>query len=144
MGGVKVMSEMFHNMSVPPTSLVYFKMEQLNDYYCFNPITLSKLLNCKYENLSTVVKEYCDKHRNIISNIKKPTGYMLGETKLVTDLGKVNFLKNYKYEECNDLELLILVFCGTVGDLYIPNRALSFENYKFERVLLFAKAEVDS
>ena len=146
------MSELLHNMSVPPRSEVKFKKEQLNKYITFNPIILATLLgdsDIDIKDLCNKVKKYVSDHPKIEDNIEKPTGYMIGE--LIELKGKNKFtkelnnkLKQYKYVECDNLELLIIVFCSTVGDLYIPNRKLSFESTKFDKILLFPEEEVNS
>ena len=64
---------------------------------------------------------------------------MLGEYYFMNKELKVE----YEAEICEDLELLILVLCSTVRDIYIPNRKLSFEKSKFNKVLFFPKEEVE-
>lgn len=144
------MSDILKNMSAPPRSEVTFRQEQLKKYIAFNPLRLSRLLvesNYK-DDLSQSTKQYVEDNPDIIKNIKKPTGYMIAEyvelagdkyTKALNDK-----LDVYKYVECTDLELIILVLCSTVGDLYIPDRPLSFEKTKFNKILLFAEEEVNS
>lgn len=146
------MSELLHNMSVPPRSEVKFKKEQLNKYIAFNPIILARLLgdsDIDIKDLCKKVKKYVSDHPKIEEIIEKPTGYMIGEfielngkNKFTKELN--NKLKQYKYVECDNLELLIIIFCSTVGDLYIPNRKLSFESTKFDKILLFPEEEVNS
>lgn len=146
------MSELIHNMSAPPRSEVKFEQEQLKEYIAFNPITLVKLLgdsDIDIKELCSKVKNYVGEHPTIETIIEKPTGYMIGE--VVDFNGKYEFtkeindkLKRYKYVECDNLELLITVLCSTVGDLYIPNRTLSFESTKFDKILLFPEEEVNS
>lgn len=140
------------NMSAPPRSEVYYEQYQLSSkYICFNPYVLKDLLHILSDSPSSIAKaaeKYVKKHPNIIKNIAKPTGYMVSE---YIELGvmsrqKIDEALNnlYSFEICNDVELLILVFGSTVGDLYIPNRPLSFEDTKFNKVLLFPKEEVES
>lgn len=146
------MSELLHNMSAPPRSEVKFKQEQLKKYIAFNPIRLARLLgdsDVVIKDLCNEVKNYVNDHPQIESIIEKPTGYMIGE--VVDFNGKNKFTKElndklnqYKYVECDNLELLITVLCSTVGDLYIPNRTLSFESTKFDKILLFPEEEVNS
>ena len=135
------MSDILKNMSAPPRSSVVFNKVQIQKYISFNPLTLKKLLNeLGYKGeINKMVEEYVNNNPNIIKNIKRPSGYMLG---VYIEFNKE--LDLYKYEECTDLELLILVFCSTVGDLYIPNKELGFEENKFDKILLFAEEEVNS
>ena len=146
------MSELLHNMSAPPRSEVHFEQNQLEEYVAFNPIVLARLLNFKNKMLSGLeekAKEYYENHKELENIIEKPTGYMIAE---VIELNGINrFSKQlktkidkYKHKDCENLELLILVFCSTVGDLYIPNRPLSFEKTKFDKILLFPKEGVNS
>lgn len=144
------MSDLLHNMSAPPRSEVKFEQKQLHSYILFSPITLSKLLSNNriiLRGLEKRVKKYYEHHKEIENIIERPTGYMIGEAieldirNLKNNNGK---LLPYAYEECHDLHLLIVVFCSTVGDLYIPNRSLSFEKNKFNKLLLFPKEEVNS
>lgn len=146
------MSDLLHNMSAPPRSEVKFKQEQLKKYVVFNPIMLARLLgdrNLMITGLEEKVKDYCEKHKQIENIIEKPTGYMIAE--VIEFNGKNKYTKQlndklnqYKHVECDNIELLILVFCSTVGDLYIPNRPLSFESTKFDKILLFPEEEVNS
>ncbi|MDY6431008.1 MAG: hypothetical protein SPL00_04385 [Bacilli bacterium] len=146
------MSALLHNMSAPPRSEVKFKQEQLKKYVLFNPIMLARLLgdrNLMIIGLEEKVKDYYEKHKQIENIIKKPTGYMIAE--VIEFNGKNKYTKQlkdklnqYKHVECDNIELLILVFCSTVGDLYIPNRPLSFESTKFDKILLFPEEEVNS
>ena len=147
------MNDVLHNMSAPPRSQVNFEQKQLKKYIAFNPLRLSRLLNKHLllfgSSLTSEVNKYVSSHPNIDKNIKKPTGYMIGE---YIELGNTHkFTKNlsemmdkYFYEECNDLELLIIVLCSTVGDLYIPNHPLTITDNKFDKVLFFPKEEVES
>ena len=150
------MSELLHNVGVPPRSKVEFKLEQLKKYIAFNPITLAMLLcdrNITIKGLCEKVKKYVSDHPQIEAIIEKPTGYMIGEIvdfngekRLTKELNDelTNKLTKYIYVECKNLELLITVLCSTVGDLYIPNRKLSFESTKFDKILLFPEEEVNS
>ncbi|MCR4661857.1 MAG: hypothetical protein K5765_07690 [Clostridia bacterium] len=146
------MSELLHNMSAPPRSEVKFKQQQLKKYVAFNPIILARLLgekNIRIAGLEEKVKNYYETHNYIENSIKKPTGYMIAETIEFNGVNRFskqlkNKMEKYVYEECNNTELLILVFCSTVGDLYIPNRKLSFESTKFDKILLFPEEEVNS
>ena len=146
------MKDLLHNMSAPPRSEVKFKQKQLKKYIAFNPNRLITFFEEKDEvikDLSDKVKEYVKEHPQIELIIEKPTGYMIGEvielkeyksfTKELND--KLNL---YKYVECDNIDLLIIVLCSTVGDLYIPNRTLSFERSKFDKILLFPEDEVNS
>lgn len=147
------MSYVLHNMSAPPRSEVKFSQEQLKKYVSFNPMRLERLLaNQNYENedLGEATRRYVEEHQDIYKNIKKPTGYMIGEY-IELPNGKRRYtreinnkLENYQSTECTDLELIILVLCSTVGDLYIPDRKLSFESSKFNKILLFPEEEVMS
>ena len=144
------MSDILKNMSAPPRSKVVFEIKQLKKYVAFNPLRLSRLLKDSNYNdeISESVKQYVENNPNIIKNFKKPTGYMVAEyieltgNKLTKKLNEK--LNVYEYVECTDLELLILVFCSTVGDLYIPDRPLSFERTKFNKILLFPEEEVNA
>ena len=144
------MSNLLHNMSAPPRSRVHFQQKQLNQYIAFNPLVLFREIYGKNHRFQgSIVKKYVEEHPEILNEIKKPTGYMLGETfdlvgneKFTKELNER--LRKYTYEECRDVNLLILVLCSTVGDLYIPDRPLSFEDSKFKRILFFPKEEVYS
>ena len=146
------MSELLHNMSAPPRSEVRVKKKQVAKYLMFDPRTLNKLLGNKVHLSSGVdkrVKHYVEKHPNIIKSIKKPTGFMIGEYIEIKDKPESQtkykrWLERYEVEECVDAELLILVLCSTMGDLYIPDRTLSYEKTKFNKILLFSKEEVNS
>ena len=144
------MSNILRNMSVPPKSQVTFKQEQLKKYTLFSPDTLSRCLNeLKIKgDVHQASKEYVVSHPDILKSIKKPTGYMLAECieipKCMSNKELTNNLNKYNFKACTDLELLILVFASTVGDLYIPNKDLSFESSKFSRILLFPEEEVNS
>lgn len=141
-----------HNMSAPPRSEVKFEQGQLKKYIAFIPFLLASLLGEEkgdVKDLGAKVKQYVSEHPRIESLITKPTGYMIAE---VIDLNGRNRpskdfgdqLNRYQFVECADPELLIAVFCSTVGDLYIPNRTLSFESSKFDKILLFPEEEVMS
>ena len=141
----------FHNMSAPPRSEVRFQTNQLTDYIAFNPLTLCNLLSGKtlYKQLPKRVEHYVKHHPEIEKLLEKPTGYMIGETFEINEIGVLTNqikkkLDNYYFEECQDINLLIVVLCSTVGDLYIPNRPLSFESSKFDKIILFPKVEVNS
>ncbi len=138
---------------------VTFEKKQLKGFMAFNPHKLSKLLGhegATPDELSELVKEYVKAHPEIKRLLSKPTGYMIG-----TSMGKPRRIKRMSngmilvrpncwktngivYEECADIDLLIVVLCSTMGDLYIPNRELSFEKSKFQRIILFPKDEVNS
>lgn len=142
------MSELLHNMSVPPRSEVKFNQLQLKKYICFNPSKLSSLLFDKgysNEQISINTENYALAHSQITSIIERPTGYMIGEVIEANDTKRSKErLMEYNFVECTNLELLIVVFCSTVGDLYIPNRTLSYEKNKFDKILLFPEDEVNS
>lgn len=143
------MSGLLHNMSCPPRSKVDFEQTQLKKYIAFNPKDLARSLgnaNMTADELKIAVENYVKKHPDIERIIEKPTGYMIGEVGVMNNENKItNKGKNvFEYEECKNLELMIVVLCSTVGDLYIPDRQLSFENTKFDKILLFPKDEVES
>lgn len=146
------MKELLHNMSAPPRSTVTFEQEQLKKYILFSPINLTKLLSKKTNTiieLEKMVQDYYIKHKDALNKTKKPTGYMIG-SKIEINRKNINLkmineaIKQYDYIECNDINLLIIIFSQTVGDLYIPNRQLSFESSKFDNILLFPEDEVNS
>lgn len=138
---------------------VVFKKKQLKGFLAFNPYRLAKLLGHRGatpEELSKLVKNYVKEHPEINRLLTKPTGYMIG-----LPMGQARYIKPHEdgtshpdggaiktgglqYDECADIDLLIVVLCSTVGDLYIPNRELSFEKSKFQRIILFPKVEVNS
>lgn len=147
------MSDVLHNMSAPPRSKVSFVQRQLKEYIAFNPLRLARLLNNRLllfgVDLVEEVNDYVSHHPNINKNIKRPTGYMIGEyielgntKKFTKDLSEK--MDKYHYRECNDLELLIIVLCSSVGDLYIPNHPLVINDSKFDKILFFPKEEVES
>ena len=131
------MNVLLHNMSAPPKSKVDFEQTQLEKYIAFNPKDLAGSLgdeNMTADELKTAVEDYVKNHPDIERIIEKPTGYKItSKSKTVFD-----------YEVCKNLELMIVVLCSTVGDLYIPDRQLSFEKTKFDKILLFPKDEVES
>ena len=141
------MSYLLNNMSAPPRSKVEFEQTQLSEYIAFSPIKLCELLKIKevgnLQSLCDCVKKYVATHPDIEKCIKKPTGYMLAEVIEIESNYEV-MLKEYKYEWCLDLDLLILVLSSTVGDLYIPNRPMSYEESRFKHILLFSNKEVNS
>ena len=135
------MSRLLHNMSAPPRSQVCFQQEQLKEYVVFNPFALATLLGADVVGIEQKAKAYLQQHG---AAARKPSGYMIAET-IDTGVGYKTVkdkLKQYRYEDCRDIELMILVFGSTVGDLYIPNREPSFESSRFDKVLLFPKDEV--
>ena len=144
------MSNLLHNMSAPPRSVVVFHQNQLNKYMAFNPIRLAKLINCRHiKNLVDEVREYIKSHPDIDKYIKKPTGYMIAEYINLDGCDKYDRklndkLSKYQYVECDDIELLIIVFGCTVGDLYIPNRKIIINETKLDKVLFFPIDEVNS
>ena len=146
------MSELLHNMSAPPRSEVKFSQEQLEEYISFNPVLLAFLLGIQKFNLAKLekkVKHYYQKHPDLARMIEKPTGYMIAEAielknENINLLESKFLMKQYHHKACRNIPLLILVFASTVGDLYIPNRPLSFEENKFKRILLFPAKEVNS
>lgn len=146
------MSDLLHNMSAPPRSLVEFEVCQLKKYMAFNPSVLAKLLHCVKADLSDLtkkVKEYVSTHEGIENIIERPTGFMIADViehdgRMLCSKRIKNQLDRYKYTECKNIDLLIVVFCSTVGDLYIPNRPLSFEKSRFNNILLFIEEEVNS
>lgn len=143
------MNGLLHNMSCPPRSKVDFEQTQLEKYIAFNPKDLAESLgneNMTADELKTAVENYVKNHPDIERIIEKPTGYMIGEVGVMNDENKItNKSKTvFDYEVCKNLELMIVVLCSTVGDLYIPDRQMSFENTKFDKILLFPKDEVES
>lgn len=144
------MSNLLHNMSAPPRSQVHYVQKQLCQYIAFNPLVLFREIYGKNHSFQgSIVQKYVEEHPEVLNEIKKPTGYMLAETFDLVDNEKFTkelkeSLKKYTYEECRDVNLLILVFCSTVGDLYIPDRPLSFEDSRFHKILFFPKKEVNS
>ena len=143
------MNGLLHNMSAPPKSKVDFEQTQLEKYIAFNPKDLAELLgneNMTADELKTAVEDYVKNHPDIERIIEKPTGYMIGEVGVMNDENKItNKSKTvFDYEVCKNLELMIVVLCSTVGDLYIPDRQMSFEKTKFDKILLFPKDEVES
>ena len=143
------MNGLLHNMSAPPKSKVDFEQTQLEKYIAFNPKDLAESLgdeNMTADELKTAVENYVKNHPDIECIIEKPTGYMIGEVGVMNDENKItNKSKTvFDYEVCKNLELMIVVLCSTVGDLYIPDRQMSFEKTKFDKILLFPNAEVES
>ena len=143
------MNGLLHNMSAPPKSKVDFEQTQLEKYIAFNPKDLAELLgneNMTADELKTAVENYVKNHPDIERIIEKPTGYMIGEVGVMNNENKItNKSKTvFDYEVCKNLELMIVVLCSTVGDLYIPDRQMSFEKTKFDKILLFPKDEVES
>ena len=143
------MNGLLHNMSAPPKSKVDFEQTQLEKYIAFNPKDLAGSLgdeNMTADELKTAVEDYVKNHPDIERIIEKPTGYMIGEVGVMNDENKItNKSKTvFDYEVCKNLELMIVVLCSTVGDLYIPDRQMSFEKTKFDKILLFPKDEVES
>lgn len=143
------MNVLLHNMSAPPKSKVDFEQTQLEKYIAFNPKDLAESLgneNMTADELKTAVEDYVKNHPDIERIIEKPTGYMIGEVGVMNNENKItNKSKTvFDYEVCKNLELMIVVLCSTVGDLYIPDRQMSFEKTKFDKILLFPKDEVES
>lgn len=143
------MNGLLHNMSCPPRSKVDFEQTQLEKYIAFNPKDLAGLLgneNMTADELKTAVENYVKNHPDIERIIEKPTGYMIGEVGVMNNENKITSKSKtvFDYEVCKNLELMIVVLCSTVGDLYIPDRQMSFENTKFDKILLFPKNEVES
>lgn len=143
------MNVLLHNMSAPPKSKVDFEQTQLEKYIAFNPKDLAGSLgdeNMTADELKTAVENYVKNHPDIERIIEKPTGYMIGEVGVMNDENKItNKSKTvFDYEVCKNLELMIVVLCSTVGDLYIPDRQMNFEKTKFDKILLFPKDEVES
>ena len=140
------MSEVLHNMSAPPRSQVVFKQYQLKKYLAFNPLHLATLLK-KLKiggEVNFAAKEFVESHAEQVLNVKRPTGYMLAEYIELSCKEFKERLNTYNYDECDDVALMIVVFASTVGDLYIPERPLSFENTKFDKILLFPLEEVNA
>jgi len=143
------MNGLLHNMSAPPKSKVDFEQTQLEKYIAFNPKDLAASLgneNMTADELKTAVENYVKNHPDIERIIEKPTGYMIGEVGVMNNENKITSKSKtvFDYEVCKNLELMIVVLCSTVGDLYIPDRQMSFENTKFDKILLFPKNEVES
>ena len=140
------MSDILKNMSAPPKSVVYFKKEQVQTYLLFNPLTLQKLLQKRNytKDIAKASQEYYLSHLKRFERLSKPRGYMISECiELSDDIYLVKEkLKNYLLSECTNIELMILVFCKTINDLYIPSRKLSFEASRFKKILLFPLDEV--
>lgn len=143
------MNVLLHNMSAPPKSKVDFEQTQLEKYIAFNPKDLAGSLgdeNMTADELKTAVENYVKNHPDIERIIEKPTGYMIGEVGVMNNENKITSKSKtvFDYEVCKNLELMIVVLCSTVGDLYIPDRQMSFEKTKFDKILLFPKDEVES
>ena len=143
------MNVLLHNMSAPPKSKVAFEQTQLEKYIAFNPKDLAGSLgdeNMTADELKTAVEDYVKNHPDIERIIEKPTGYMIGEVGVMNNENKITSKSKtvFDYEVCKNLELMIVVLCSTVGDLYIPDRQMSFEKTKFDKILLFPKDEVES
>lgn len=140
------MSDILKNMSAPPKSVVYFKKEQVQTYLLFNPLTLQKLLEKRNytKDIAKASQEYYLSHLKRFERLRQPRGYMISEYIELND--DINFIKeklnNYLLSECKNIELMILVFCKTINDLYIPSRKLSFEASRFKKILLFPLDEV--
>lgn len=137
------------NMSAPPRSRVNFTQEQLKKYVAFDPSVLAYLIvknnNTAFSDIKFVVKDYVKKHPDFEKNIKKPSGYILGEIIDLYEIGNNGKeLDKYDFVICKDIDLLIYIFCSTVNDLYIPNRKLSFNDSNFDKILLFPIDEVNS
>jgi hypothetical protein len=118
---------------------INYEKVQLKYYLAFSPYALAYKLDTTIEELPKKVEEYVNKNPNLKKSPKKPSCYMLGEYHILDKKPKAV----YDMEFCEDLDLLILVMCSTVDDLYIPNRELSFEEGKFDKVLYFPKDEVE-
>lgn len=149
------MSDILKNMSVPPKSAVSFKIEQVQKYLLFNPLTLRKLLqekNYTSSDISKASQEYYFSNLKSFEKVRQPSGYMISECidLLIDDAYLIkneeemnNYLTtNYLLSECKNIELMILVFCKTINDLYIPSRKPSFEDAKFKKILMFPLDEV--
>ena len=143
------MNGLLHNMSAPPKSKVDFEQTQLEKYIAFNQKDLAGSLgdeNMTADEMKTAVEDYVKNHPDIERIIEKPTGYMIGEVGVMNNENKITSKSKtvFDYEVCKNLELMIVVLCSTVGDLYIPDRQMSFEKTKFDKILLFPKDEVES
>lgn len=148
------MSDILKNMSVPPKSIISFKIEQVQKYLLFNPLTLRKLLQEKNytSEISKASQEYYLSNLKSFEKVRQPSGYMISEcinlsiddAYLIKNEEEINnyLLTNYLLSECKNIELMILVFCKTVNDLYIPSRKPSFEDSKFKKILMFPLDEV--
>lgn len=141
------MSSILRNLYVWSSYNLSYKFKQIDKYIVFNPLTLKKLLlekGFKGKNLETLILNYIAKFPNFNSLDKRPLAYMLGQNiSLDLDVNTINEkLNKYDFEECKDINLLIIVIGSTVGDIYIPNRELSFENDKLNKILLFFSQEI--
>ncbi len=123
------------NMSCPPRSKVSYEVKKIDDQVLFDFEVLIKLLKTNKSHLVKRVEEYYKNNEKMLKNYKKPSGYMIGKYLNSDD-------KNYKVE--TDLNLLILVFTQTYGNMYVPNKEASFSKHRFENKILFLKREIES
>lgn len=141
------MNDILRNFYAGPSYNLVYKFKQLDKYIVFNPLTLKDLLlekGFKGDKLENLIHSYIKKFPNFNSLDKRPSGYMFGKyIDLNLDSNAIfKELQKYDLEECKDIELLLIVIGSTVGDIYIPNRELSFENEKLNRMFLFFSQEI--
>lgn len=123
------------NTCCAPTSKVSYQIKKFDTQILFDYEVLIKLLNTNKYHLAECVEEYYKKNEKTLRNYKKPTGYMIG---------KYLEPKDKKYRVETDLNLLILVFTQTYGNMYVPTKDPSFSKHRFEHKILFLKKEVES
>ena len=111
-----------------------------DSYYVFNPDTLFKLLCATDENIIQKIEEYIKIFN--LKEEKRPKGYMLSPIVLNTSISHITIFGKAKLKYIDNIDLLINVLGRTVGNLYIPNREISFNEDSFRGIYIFPECEV--
>lgn len=122
---------MLRNMSAPPRSEVRIRQNLPGMFIFFSPKRLASLLGCPSEELPERCAEYVAAHPEIADNPQRPRSYMVAQT-----------TPQKRSVECFRLELLLVIFGSTLGDLYIPGRKLEYPKSRFDHTLYFRRQEV--
>lgn len=142
------MKDLLNSLNCHTKNNVNFEIEQINEYIIFNPTELFEHFKVKkIDALIKKVKKTIDKMSENEILVKKPSGYMIGASIELNDnyeIDDLDELLKYKHIDCKDIELIIIVLCSTVGDLYIPKKPLTIDKNNFKRILFFPKNEVNS
>jgi len=127
------MSNYLHNINCPPTSDVRFSFLRINQkFIVISSSILAAFFNCKKENLIDELNKYVLNHQNELDKYFIDKYILVKRYSLYSsDLRRVEidtkgFMRQYNVTTTPNINLLISLLGRIVGDLYIPNRKISF------------------
>lgn len=115
------------NMSCRPVFTAPITFNQLEELAFFDLDILANLLLTDRKNLAKKASEFYLSHKNMF--LKAPSNFMISTSVLKKDMVDVEIIY--------DIPLLINVFTRTYGNIYIPNKEMSFVEDRFKNNLYF-------